>query len=232
MTIKKFIIDVLFPPICLNCGKYLNNEENNGFICFDCLNLTVLNTTLFCPICQARLAENAKICHLNSKYLLAAAGDYNDPIIQKLLHFLKYKGFTDIVPILSELVLGYFKNLRLNFDNFIIIPIPLHSKRERQRGFNQAKLLAEYIGKKLDIETIDGLIRIKNNPAQVKLKGIENRIKNMFGCFQIKNAEQITGKNVILVDDVFTTGATINEAVKILKENGVRKIIALVVAKT
>ncbi|MEK7162968.1 MAG: ComF family protein [Patescibacteria group bacterium] len=209
-----------------------------------------MNNTLFCPICRARLAENKKICrhsyyydgNTNGKnkkrsfyYFLAAAGNYDDPIIQNLIHYFKYKSFESIAPILGELLIEYLK--LLNFEtlkllNFVIVPIPLHPHRERERGFNQAKLLAEIIACHFNLPMVNSLKRIKNNDPQAKMKNSEKRIKNISGCFEIKNPEAIQEKNIILIDDVFTSGATINEAVKILKEGGAKKIIALVLAKT
>lgn len=235
--IKNFLLDALFPPICLNCQKTLdksNINEQNKFICDKCLSLIQINNTLFCPICRARLPENKKICHLDSKYLLAPAGNYDNEILKNLIHYFKYKNFKNLSPLLGELILSYIKNSRFQIldSKFLIVPIPLHKKRERMRGFNQSKLLANYIAKKLNLESIDVLERIKNNKPQAYLKDSEERIKNMSGCFQIKNSNSVNSKNILLIDDVFTSGATINEAVKILKENGAKKIIALVIAKT
>jgi len=243
---KNIALDILFPPICLNCQKPI--DDRNKLVCEKCLSLIKFNNTLFCPVCRARLPENKKICHcyikaesrgsiqkLRFSYLLGAAGNYDDPILQNLIHYFKYKSFKGLAPILGEIVLKYFKNLfgnwDLGFGNFIIVPIPLYPKKERQRGFNQAKLIAEFLSKKLNLELIEPLKRIKNTEPQAKLKDQEKRLENILGCFKIENPGQIRGKNILLIDDVFTSGATINEAVKILKTNGALKIIALVLAK-
>ncbi len=245
---KNIILDILFPPICLNCQKYLKNK--NKFICDNCFNAIKFNNTLFCPVCRARLADGKKICHYDTLYLLAAAGNYDDVILRNLIHYFKYKSFKNLAPVLGEIILKYFKTCRLwpasaakrgerasplagnlKLETYLIVPIPLHSRRERERGFNQAKLIAKIIACHLNLLFVNGLERIKNNKPQANLKDNEARIKNMTNCFKIKNPELIKGKNIILVDDVFTSGATINEAVKILKENGAKKIIALVIAK-
>ena len=163
--------------------------------------------------------------------MLAAAGNYDDPVLQNLIHYFKYKYFKGLTPILGEIATKYIENLKLKIENFIIVPIPLHPKKERQRGFNQAKLIAEFLANKLNLELIDELKRIKNTEPQAKLKDPEKRTKNIAGCFQLKNAAKIKNKNILLIDDVFTSGATINEAVKILEQNSAKKIIALVLAK-
>jgi len=236
---KNIALDILFPPICLNCQKTI--DDRNKLICEKCLSLIKLNNTFFCPVCRARLAENKKICHYDSQYLLAAAGNYDDPVLQNLIHYFKYKYFKGLAPILGEIAVKYIGNClpsgdapqgqKLKIENFIILPIPLHPAKERQRGFNQAKLIAEFLSNKLNLELIEPLKRVKNTEPQAKLKDQNKRIKNISGCFEIKNPEQVKHKNILLIDDVFTSGATINEAVKILKINGASKIITLVLAK-
>lgn len=229
---KNLALDILFPPLCLNCQKSV--DDRNKLICEKCLSLIKFNNTLFCPVCRARLPENKKICHYDSQYLLAAAGNYDDTVLQNLIHCFKYKYLKGLAPVLGEITLKYLGILNLtslNLKSFIVVPIPLHPKKERQRGFNQAKLIAEFLAQELNLELIEPLKRVKNTEQQAKLKDQDERIKNINGCFEIKNPEQIGHKNILLIDDVFTSGATINEAVKILKANGASKIITLVLAK-
>ena len=180
------------------------------------------------------MADNKRICHYDSQYLLAAAGNYDDLVLQNLIHYFKYKSFKNLAPILGEILIKYLSNLSLSMvksQKSVVVPVPLHPRRERQRGFNQAKLIAEIVAKTFALELFVNMKRIKNNKPQAKLKDSEMRIKNMAGCFKIENPEQIRDKNILLVDDVFTSGATMNEAVKILKANGAKRIIALVIAK-
>jgi ComF family protein len=229
---KDIILDILFPPLCLNCQKYLQNK--NKFICDTCLAAIKFNNTLFCPVCRARLADNKRICHYDSQYLLAAAGNYDDLVLQNLIHHFKYKSFKNLAPILAEILIKYLSNLSLSMvksQKSVVVPVPLHPRRERQRGFNQAKLIAGIVAKKFNWDLFEGLKRIKNNKPQVGLRDSEARVKNMAGCFEIQNPERVKNKDILLVDDVFTSGATMNEAVKILKANGAKRIIALVIAK-
>jgi len=252
---KNIIFDILFPPLCLGCQKHLgaqtsidsgaeNHYKYNKFICDNCLSLIKLNNTSFCPICRARLPDNKRICghaipapintdkkHSHFYYLLAAAGNYDDLVLQNLIHYFKYKSFKNFAPFLGELAVNYVKNCKLKIENFIVAPIPLYPIRERKRGFNQAKLLSEFVAKNFNLELVEALKRIKNNKPQVECRDQETRIKNIKNCFAVKNPEKIRAKNILLVDDVFTSGATMNEAVKILKENGAGRIIALVLAK-
>jgi competence protein ComFC len=229
---KNLILDALFPPICLNCRGYLEKDEK--LACRKCLSSIKTNNTLFCPVCRSRLADNKKICHFDFPYLLAAAGDYNDEILRNLIHCFKYRSFENLAPVLGEIILAYLDKIPFNGENlpdWLVIPVPLHSCRERQRGFNQAKLLAETVAKKFGLELIDALKKIKNSEPQAKIKDMGLRAKNMENCFGMKNPASVAGKNIILVDDVFTSGATAGEAVKILKKNNAKKIIVLVLAK-
>jgi len=233
--IKNIIFDILFPSICLGCQKYLEKKDN--FICDDCYYSVKLNDTLFCPVCQARLAENKKFCNHGSKkskefpYLLAPASNYDNQIIQNLIHYYKYKNFSEISAILGDILNDYVQRTNLPVNDFSISCIPLHFIRENKRGFNQSKLLAEIISKNFNLELIDVLIKIKNNPPQAKSKNHKERKNNISGAFQAINPEKINNKNIILIDDVYTSGATMSEAARILKQNGANKIIALVVAK-
>lgn len=239
---KNIIFDILFPPVCVNCRKYaMRFESETGniskLICDECLKKIKINTSLFCPFCRARLADNKKICNHSKKdfpfsYFLAAAGNYDDPIMRNLIHCFKYQKFEKLAPILGEITINYLKLINLELKNFVITPIPLHFWREKQRGFNQSKLIAEYIAEKSNIHLVDALKRAKNNKPQAKSKNTEERNKNVEGIFKIANPDLIKGKNIILVDDVYTSGATMNEAIKILKQNRCKKIIALVIAKT
>lgn len=228
---KNILLDIFFPRVCLNCGKKLINE--NELICDNCVSLIKTNNSMFCPVCRARLPSNQKICHQKAPFILAAAGEYNEPTLQNIIKLFKYQGIENLAPILGKILIKYLNSLNLKFLilDSVIIPIPLHKSRERQRGFNQSKLLAKYISNYFNLPLIESIERIKKTKPQAQIKNKEKRLKNISNCFKIKNPEYVKGKNVILVDDVFTTGDTINEAIKILKENNAKNIIALVVTK-
>ena len=238
IKIKGIGLDILFPSLCLNCGKTLIHADEKAdehgyakFLCADCYALIKLNIALFCPVCRARLPDQRKICHRDSPYLLAAASSYDNPVIQNLIRYFKYKSFRNLAPFLGKITAQYIENCKLKIENFIVIPIPLHPSRERKRGFNQAHLLAEFTAGHFKLQLINGLKRIANNKPQVGLKDNETRVKNVLNCFEIKNPELVRGKNIILVDDVFTSGATMNEAVRVLKTAGAKRIIALTLAQ-
>ncbi|MBI4992504.1 MAG: ComF family protein [Candidatus Harrisonbacteria bacterium] len=231
---KKLLLDILFPSVCVNCKKDFSDEKQNNLLCQDCLKKIAINTTLFCGQCQARLPENKKICHKNFPYLLGAATNFNDPI-RNLIHQFKYRHWKRAELPIADIIKIYLGNLKLTsrqIKNWTVLPVPLHKNRERNRGFNQAELIGKIIAANLKLPIRgDLLLRIKETKNQAELKDWQQRKNNVKDAFQVTDPKTIQGKNILLVDDVYTSGATINEAIRLLKESGARKIIAMVVAK-
>jgi len=173
--------------------------------------------------------------------------DYRHPTIKKSLWLLKYKGKKRLANIFAEIIydkiLEELSELSIleNFVKPILIPIPLSSKRYRERGYNQAELICKELikinhlrhGVNMQLEN-NILIKIKETEHQARIKNRNIRLKNLIGSFAVKNKEKnlnlIKNRNIILIDDITTTGATLNEARKILKQAGARKIIAFTVA--
>ncbi|MDD5547553.1 MAG: ComF family protein [Candidatus Pacebacteria bacterium] len=230
--IKNLILDILFPPLCLNCRMHMKKNEVETGICQECLKNIVLNTAVFCPVCKARLPEGIKICHKDSKYLLAAATNYNNDAIKNLIWYFKYKQWPKLSDILGNFLTSYINFLSLNLADYIIVPIPLHKNKLRQRGFNQSEILGKIVAENTGIiMEAKCLKRIKNTATQAELKNHDLRIKNVANCFAVENPELVRNKNILLIDDVFTSGSTINEAIDVLRAHGAKKIIALVAAK-
>jgi len=240
-----FILDILFPPICLVCRKRLDrskttnisestNTNNFSFLCFSCSQKIQINNTAFCPVCFRRLPENKKTCHRESPFILAAAGFYGDEILDRLIALLKYQKIKQAAVPLGEILSKYLiRNLKLEIRNFLIVPVPLHWRKEKQRGFNQTRLIADCLSKNTGLPVVkNALERIKNTASQVKLKDKEKREFNVQNCFVAEKSELLSGKNIVLLDDVFTTGATMKEAASVIKKSGAKKIIGLVAAKT
>jgi len=235
MISKKFfatILDVLYPPICFICEKSLDKSEKERRICDDCLNSIPLFNTSFCSECRSRLPENKKICHEDNLYLLGAATSYNNEIIQKLIWELKFNRRTVAAYPLTEILRYYLTSLSFDFTDYQILPIPLSKLRERERGFNQSAEIAKLLSIKTGLKIMgEAMIRIKNTKPQTEINDWIKRKANIDGCFKIKKPELIEGQNIILLDDVFTSGATLNEASRTLKAAGAKKIIGLVAAK-
>lgn len=226
--VADFFLDILFPPICLNCRSHLPSQKL--LLCPLCFELLEINSFLHCPECGQRIVNLKFSCPHQASFFLAAASNYFPPI-PALIHYFKYKKLEGISDFLSALLIVYLKKIDLNLSSFYITYIPLYWIKEKQRGFNQAQILAEKIANYFSLPLLRTLKRIKNTPSQAKSKNFQERQKNIANCFLPINPSEIKGKNFILIDDIYTSGSTIKEAVKVLKENGAKKIIALVVAK-
>lgn len=236
--IKTFIIDTLFPITCLSC------EKEGKYLCDECSSI-LINVNQYCIICQK--LSPAGLTHPKCQSPFAADQlisifDYHDEKISKLIIHGKYYFLPDVYKLLGLMVAVSVKenyphilNLKSEILNFKLVPIPLHKWRHRWRGFNQSQILCEEIGKKLNLPTSEILIRKKPTKTQKDLKK-EERKKNMENAFTLSSKilnlkSEILNHQFILIDDVTTTGSTLNEAAKVLKRGGASKVICLTVAR-
>ncbi len=155
--------------------------------------------------------------------------------MKKIIKNIKYRLATDVWYEFCQIIkpeklvgLNGFKKL-LKAD-YYIIPIPLHVNKLRMRGFNQAKIIAQFFSNYLRLPLTELLIRKKNTLSQAQLKNLKARYENTRGAFQLKQVKAADKKNFILVDDVLTTGSTIKEAVRTIKNSGARTVFVLTVA--
>jgi ComF family protein len=230
------LLNLIFPSRCIGCKK---REEN--LLCEDCIRKIDFLTPPYCKICGKKakgiVLENS-ICGecrtVNNYFEYArAAGEYRD-LLKKAIHFFKYRKKDRLKIPLGKILVEYLKNCDIKeyfYECDLIIPVPLHPKRLKERSFNQAQLLAEILGEELKIPVIsDNLIRVKETSSQINLNKKE-REENVRGAFSLKEKENIKGKNILLIDDVYTTGSTVRECAKILKKFGAKKINVLTLAK-
>lgn len=213
------ILDIIFPVNCISCGK------EGSDLCVKCL------------------SESAPAERESAKWIFPLY-EYRHPLIKKSVWLLKYKGKKRLADIFAEVMYGRIMEelselyIMENFREPLLIPIPLSKKRYRERGFNQTELICK---KLIEIDgKNDGssnfqleknvLIKPKDGEHQARIENRAKRMKNIVGSFFVKNAEKIKNRNIILIDDVTTTGATLSEARKILKQAGAKKIIAFTVA--
>ena len=163
---------------------------------------------------------------------MAAATSYGNEAVRNLLKLFKFKKWQRLQKPLGEILIRYLQIAQLPITDYLITPIPLHPDREAERGFNQSLLLAKTVADFYGLNLNPNILkRIKNTKTQSLAKSYGERQQNVSGCFSVQSPELVIGQNVILVDDVHTSGATMSEAARILRANGAEKIIALVVAK-
>ena len=241
--IKNFFLNLFFPKFCFNCQK------EGDYLCPDCQSLLEISQYQYC-LCQKpkRLFQGGKCQTCHSKKLdgLYFAISYQNPLIKELIQKFKYKPFIkELAKTLSNLIITHFQLLdnKPNFvypvreekfsnrADFILLPIPLNEKRQKERGFNQAEEIAKELAKFLKLQVLnDALFKIKSTLPQVELAA-EARKENIRDAFLVKNRKAIKNKKILLVDDVYTTGSTMEEAARVLKEAGVKEVWGIVVAR-
>ncbi|MEK7503615.1 MAG: ComF family protein [Patescibacteria group bacterium] len=214
---KDWIIDLLMPKKCLGCGR------EGTYICKDCeVFLSEVDPMLGSPTSPVILGE---IGLPN----IVSVWEY-EGLMEKLILKIKYDGCYDIV---GELVETVFKKIDLNLPKDMIITfVPMYNKKERRRGFNQSELIAQRVGDKIGRPVVRLLGKMKDNQSQVGL-GPQERLSNVKDVFQFQTKLSLVQvpSSVLLVDDVYTTGATMNECVKILKKGGIKSVYGFTLAR-
>ena len=242
-NIKNFLLDLIFPRFCLGCGKELTSKQDS-LICESCFGKITLNSGVQCHICGLRnTVGTCKRCRKKTPLKgLLAAGQYENPILKEMIRLFKYQSVESLKKPLAELIIAYIaKELLVDkLANSVLVPIPLTFKRKINRGFNQSELLAEEIGKFLNCPVINLLKRKISAGPQAEISDWQKRKENISGAF-VLNIHNLSPKlsipginsflKVILVDDVATSGATLEEAARVLKQAGVKEIYGLVIAK-
>lgn len=236
---KSWILDLIFPRFCFGCKKELGSREP-GFICPECLSGFKFNPSLQCIVCQSRspFGDTCLACRSKTKIKgLVSVLPYQDETARKLIYALKYHGIESIAATLCELAEDFIRKEKLKnfFENAVLIPVPLHKSRLRKRGFNQSELIARKLGEKFGIKTVcDLILRSKMTEVQAEIKDFEKRKENVSFAFVINTKKDLSAyKNskIILVDDVITSGSTLEACASILSQAGFRKIYALAIAR-
>lgn len=219
------VLDFIFPRFCVGCY----NEGN--FLCEDCKNKIILIKIPTCIKCQKMTTEGiCKKCKEDIPIQKAIiAGYHRDPILREAIHYLKYEGLTELSHMLSKLIIERLNNEKFP-KNCTIIPVPLHKSRFSNRGYNQSELIAKKISDHFNIPFETRLLkRIKNTKPQIELKHKE-RQDNVIDAFCLNKKCQLPVGTIILIDDVITTGATIAECARILRESGTKHIWLIALA--
>ena len=233
--LRNWALDALFPPRCTSCRAFCSNR-----FCLKCAPTAMRLKPPFCRVCAEPfdpLARHDALCQMcrdtpvgfdcaRAAYLYSGAP-------RDAVHRLKYNGKSALAerlaPALGEAVC---RDANLSAVHFHwIVPVPLHARRERKRGFNQSELLARALARELDVPFQHALNRTRATPPQVGLKADE-RQKNVRGAFALSPRIQLPrGAQILLVDDVFTTGATLRECAAVLKRAGAQNVCAVTLAR-
>ncbi len=223
----KEALDIIYPPVCLDCDQF---HKSTSLICDRCLKRMADIEFPFCLNCR-EVMINSLICgHCGKDNSLPvfAFGNFAESL-KKIIHRMKYSGYFKLGDEFArQLVKKYEKNFhKLDFD--CLVPVPLHSYREKSRGFNQAAILAGEIGRIIDKPVIlNSLVKIRRTRDQTKLNP-QQREANIKGAFKIAD-DRLMNNKVVIVDDVITTGATAREAKRALNEANAELTALTVVA--
>ena len=224
MKIIPLIFDFITPRFCVSCDVKLFTDEI--FICKKCyLKISILQDHEISSEYDRKFKADNLIDDYNSLFLFKEKGP-----LQDLIHSLKYNQKFKIGIFLGRKLGEGKKDIIKNWNVNFIVPIPLHHLKKVERGYNQAMYISKGLSKITKISLQENVVkRTKNTLSQTKLSN-EERKGNMLGAFKVKNSKSIKGKNIIIIDDVITTGTTVLELAKVLKENGADKVYCLSVA--
>ncbi len=226
---KSLLLDLVFPKYCFGCQK------EGEWLCFSCRKNILPISTQTCPNCK-KISKAGRYCSRcrRKTYLsgVIVACYFEEGPIKELIHNFKYNHILELQMVLGDLLVDSLVENRDSLGrDFLITAVPMHYLRRARRGYNQSELLATYVADALKIpKNFQILKKIRKTRPQVQFSGKKRR-ENLKNSFKICKNADVLGKTFVVVDDVTTTGATLNECARILKVAGARKVWGLVVAK-
>ncbi len=233
-SLKEKFLDMLFPKHikCIFCDEELDDRAVHD-TCYHCLNTQPI-IKRSCEKCGSPLSENNTNVCANCKannfdYDRAKSVFIYENDVVTLMHRFKYSGMKFLAEPMSEYMCDSLAIWDIYPD--VITSVPLHKNREKDRKYNQSKLLAENIAKKFQIPYMDLCVKIKDNPSQTTLD-FKTRKENVIDAYEliVEKKKDIKGKTILLIDDIYTTGATVNEVTKLLKRAKANKVYVLTFA--
>ena len=230
---KNKALDLVFPNVCLGC------KQAGTLLCGKCRSLLHWIPPT-CIVCRKFVPAGPKTpagrtcayCQKKSFiYAFLSPFSYDSELVRGLIHTLKYSKVTDLGVILGKLLAEYIRKYGVILPkDILLVPLPLHKSRERTRGFNQSLLIAQNLAQEVALPLeANALKKTKKTKAQVEF-GAEERRKNIVGTFGVSDPLLVKDREILLLDDVKTTGATLEEAGRVLKEAGAKRVWAITVA--
>lgn len=232
-------LDLLFPQVCIFCEEAC--KEGGDFLCLSCRNDIAWIDSSFCYSCgiPAEIDYDyptdefeCSLCRRHPFHFDRARSlGYYQSVLKQLIHHFKYSRQLGVMKEINPLIEKYFRNSNEDWADVCVSHIPLHFKKMKERGFDQAFLIARQVATVLGAPMAAGLLRrVKAIPPQAKMSRGE-RVKNVAGAFEVNRPDQVQGGKILLVDDVLTTGSTVNEASKILKRAGAETVFVFTLAR-
>ena len=226
IKLKEVALDLLFPRWCIGCGK------EGDFLCHVCQHSLPRITPPLCPrcgrpqssgmLCSSCVSWQAEIDGIRSPFQF-------DGVIRQAIHQLKYQNLRALALPLARLLNNFLLTSPLSGE--VLVPVPLHQKRLKERGYNQASLLTYQLGKLTNLPVVDDcLIRLRHTPPQARTLTVGERRNNLINAFTCRDY-RLRNKQVLLIDDVSTSGATLDACAVALKAAGATSVWGLVLAK-
>jgi len=237
------LLGLVYPRICYGCEELLG--EQPGWLCADCTGQLHPITRPFCEVCcqpfWGDLAEGFQCSNCADRDLqfdFARAAYQSRGLARALVHRFKYQGQFFLARLLGEMLDQAFEDPRIakieEGGEWVLVPVPLHARRLREREFNQAEELSREVAGRRGLESVNALRRTRYTRRQAMLDRTE-RLTNLRDAFAIspktRERKAIIGKRVLLVDDVLTTGATASECARTLSESGALKVVVITVVR-
>ena len=226
VRLKGTALDLLFPKWCIGCGR------EGDFICHSCRQSLPRIKSPVCPrcgrpqacgaLCSGCVSWQAEIDGIRSPFIF-------DGVMRQAIHQLKYQNLRTLAAPLAQMLQDYLVDNPVSAE--VLVPVPLHPKRLRERGYNQSSLMARELGKLTNLTVIDDcLIRQRHAPPQARTSNVDERRSNIAGAFACCD-QRLRDKQVLLVDDVSTSGATLDACAAAVKAAGAASVWGLVVAR-
>ncbi len=238
LAFVRYALDALFPRRCAVCRRAIPSSES-GAICGTCWTAIARIEGPQCPVCGSPFRSDAALSHSPThrcgacreappSFTRAVSAGLYEGVLAEAIRGCKYRNIVKLIPALSPL-------LRPALDALpaadAVVPVPLHPRRLRQRGFNQSLLLAAWVSRSVERPLWpDALRRIRWTEPQITLDRAQRR-SNVRGAFRVRRPRQVKGRRVILVDDVYTTGATANECARVLRGAGAEEVYVVTLAR-
>jgi competence protein ComFC len=219
-------LDLLYPPRCVLC------ERHGDFLCEACSRALPRAGGLRCEVCWLPLSYGSGCWHCAEHRLsltrLRSVFRYEGDV-RRLVHTFKFRGHSSLAPTLGRLLAHCYLEEGLEAD--LIVPVPLTGRRQRERGFNQALLLARELSRALDLPVSEALRRRRMVAPQAGSATAEARRRNVAGVFEASQSARVQGLRLLLIDDVATTGATLSACADALLEAGAASVSGLTLAR-
>ena len=233
----KLLKDLLFPVRCPICGEIVDWSKKNNRICEKCRPKLRRITEPFCKRCGKPLkGTQEEFCYdckeTKHHYSQGRAVYVYDSMLKQSIGNLKYHNKREYAVFYIEEIATYLKKDIQRWKPLCIVPVPLYKKKRRSRGFNQAELLAKGIGKKMGIPVYSNLLKRRTDTLPQKKLGKKERKENLKQVFYLEKSmeTEIKGKNILIVDDIYTTGSTVDQCSKVLKRAGAGEVYFVCIA--